>query len=245
MFKNTLLALWLACALLPAYAFADGFGHGRDGGVERGFTPYGPNIGDTVWTSAGLEGRVEAIFPNGMLSVKIGYANYNYDRSQLAVQGCFRRLCSGEEVITTSGLNGTINGVFPNGQLSVRIGYANYTYQYEQLASQRPRPPHGPQPGPGLRVGEPVWTDSGLEGTVVGLFPNGSVSVKIGYANYQYQRQQLAVRGCVYDLCTGYNVITQNGLKGTVNGAFYGTKLSVKIGYANYAYEYSQLARTW
>ena len=238
-----LLALLLACAFLPTYAFADHSRH-DDNGIERGLDHYGPNIGDTVWTASGLEGRVEAIFPNGILSVKIGYANYNYDRSQLAVQGCFRRLCSGEEVITTSGLQGRINGVFPSGQYSVRIGYANYTYAYDQLASQRPRPPRPPH-GPGLRVGQVVWTESGLEGTVVGLFPNGTASVKIGYANYQYTRQQLAVQGCVYDLCSGYAVITQSGLRGTVNGAFLGTRLSVKIGYANYVYDYSQLARTW
>jgi preprotein translocase subunit YajC len=243
--SNFVLALLFVTALLPFTAYAD-FPQSGDNGIERGVDRgfYGPQIGETVWTNAGLEGVVEAIFPNGLLSVKIGYANYNYQREQLASRGCFRRLCSGADVITTNGLEGRINGVFPSGAFSVRIGYANYTYAFEQLASQRPRPPRPPH-GPGLRVGEVVWTNAGLEGTVVGIFPSGEASVKIGYANYKYSRQQLAVRGCVYDLCSGYNVITQNGLRGTVNGAFLGTQLSVKIGYANYTYDYSQLARTW
>ncbi len=229
------LALLLACSLLPFYAYGD---QGVERGSYRGH--YGPQIGDVVWTDTGLEGRVEAVFPNGTLSVKIGYSNYTFRSEQLAQRGCFRRLCSGAGVITQTGLNGKINGVFPSGLFSVKIGYANYAFRFDQLASGQPRPPHAP----GLRVGDTVWTDTGLQGQVVGLFPNGEVSVKISYANYKFTRQQLAIQGCVHDLCSGDPVVTTTGLKGTVNGVFLGTRLSVKISYAHYAFDYSQLART-
>lgn len=233
--KNLFTAVLLVASLLPFTAFADRFdgrpGHGRPG--------YGPRPGETVWTDAGLEGQVEAIFPDGRLSVKIGYASYQYQRAQLAVRGCSRGLCSGSEVITTNGLKGSINGIYPSGVYSVRIGYANYQYRFEDLANSNPY-----NPGYGLQMGQVVWTEAGLEGRVAALFPNGDVSVTIGYAQYKYSSQVLGYEGCVYNLCSGNNVITNNGLKGTVNGVYPSGKLSVKIGYANYQFDFSQLART-
>jgi preprotein translocase subunit YajC len=201
---------------------------------------YPPRPGDTVWTNNGLEGTVNAYFPTGMVSVRIGYADYNYRQDQLATRGCLANLCSGQQVTTDRGLEGTVNGVFPDYRtLSVRIGYANYTYDYSQLASTIPGYPNG-----GLQVGQTVWTDRGLEGTVGGIFPDQRVSVRIGYANYTMNRMELAIEGCGYNLCSGDQVITTAGLRGAINGVFMDGQFSVRIGYANYRYPYSQLARS-
>ncbi len=230
-----ILAVLLASSLLPFTAFADRFDRpGRPG--------YGPRPGAAVWTESGLEGRVEAVFPDGRISVKINYTNYTFQRHQLASQGCFRGLCSGSDVITTSGLRGRVNGVFPAGSYSVKINYSNYQFRFEDLASANPRPDPGPYPG--LRVGATVWTRSGLEGKVAGLFPSGEVSVTINYTQYKFGQYDLAQVGCVYDLCSGDSVITQSGLRGVVNGAFPDNKVSVKINYSSYQFDYSQLART-
>lgn|GEM_PF-6790002 len=238
MSKNLFTAVLLVAALLPFTAFADRFdgrpGHGRPG--------YGPRPGEVVWTESGLEGRVEAVFPDGRLSVKINYSNYMYQRHQLATRGCMSGLCSEAQVITTSGLRGTVNGVFYDGRFSVKINYSNYVYRFEDLASQNP--PYNPGPYPGLQIGATVWTRSGLEGKVAGVFPSGEVSVTINYSLYKYSQYDLAQVGCVYNLCSGNNVLTQSGLRGTVNGVFSDSKVSVKINYSNYIYDYSQLART-
>ena len=225
-------ALLLAAALLPFTAFADGFG--RPG--------WGPRPGETVWTESGLEGQVEAVFPDGRISVKINYSHYLYQRYQLATRGCSRSLCSGQDVITTSGLRGNLNGVFLDGRYSVRINYSNYVYRFEDLASQNP--PYNPGPYPGLQIGSTVWTRSGLEGRVAGIFPTGEVSVTINYSQYRYSQYDLAQVGCVYHLCSGNHVLTRSGLRGVVNGVFPDSRISVKINYSNYQYDYSQLART-
>lgn len=204
--------------------------------------------GETVWTTGGSEGVVQAIFPDGRVSVRIGYNNYTMSRDQLATRGCYRNLCSNQQVVTTGGSQGEINGIFQSGMYSVKIGYNNYMLAYDQLASTSPYPPpppdHPPYYPPGLRVGEVVWTTGGSEGQVIALFPNGDASVKIGYTNYRMGRSTLAVRGCVRRLCSGDNVITTGGSRGTVNGVFVDNRLSVRIGYSNYVFNYSQLAKT-
>src|SRR5689334_15067903 len=126
--KSLFLAILLAATLLPFTALADHF-DGRPGHIGR--PGYGPRPGDMVWTESGLEGRVEAIFSDGRISVKINYTNYVYQRYQLATRGCSRSLCSGQNVITLSGLRGNLNGVYPDGRYSVKINYANYVYRFE------------------------------------------------------------------------------------------------------------------
>lgn len=252
MTRNFFLSMFLVLACSPA-ALAD-FEFGPAPNVPPPPPSFGypfhhnPGDGDcepgqTVWTSSGSEGQIQAAFPNGQVSVKIGYGNYTMDRSQLAVRGCSRGLCSDDSVVTSSGSQGTINGVFQNGTFSVKIGYGNYQLDRSQLASTRPDP-YSP---PGLiQVGQEIWTSSGSEGTVAGLFPNGTISVKIGYGLYQLDRSQLAVQGCLGNLCSNDSVITSSGSRGTVNGIFPDNRtVSVKIGYGNYQLDYSQLAKTW
>ncbi len=238
--------LLLAATLLPFSASADQF-DGRPGFPGRPGRPGHPGRpdfggcrpGETVWTASGLEGVVEAVFPDGRVSVKINYSNYMYDRSQLASRGCSYGVCSGQNVITSSGLRGVVNGTFMDGRVSVKINYSNYVYNVQDLASDNPY-----NPAPGLRIGATVWTRSGLEGKVAGVFPNGDVSVTINYSNYKYGQYDLAQVGCIYNLCSGNSVITQSGLRGVVNGVFADSRVSVKINYSNYQYDYSQLART-
>ena len=196
-------------------------------------------VGDTVWTESGLQGEVIAVFPGRSgVSVRINYSNYNYDESQLAVRGCYYNLCSGAAVITGSGLNGKINGVYPSGSLSVEINYSNYVYSYYDLASTDSNA-YG-----NLPTGETVWTKSGLEGRIAGIFPSGEYVVTINYSNYKYTRNDLATRGRLGQLSSGDRVVTRNGLEGKVQGFFSDNGVLVEINYSNYVYSYYDLART-
>ncbi len=196
--------------------------------------------GATVWTEGGSRGTVEAIFPDGMISVKIGFSNYQYNQNQLAVVGCYRRMCSEDKVITNGGSVGIVNGVFPRGKFSIRIGFSNYTYSYEHLANGSRNPRRGD-----LLIGDTVWTKGGSQGSVNGFFPDQTVSVRIGFSNYQYPRQDLAAQGCCGEICNGDSVITRGGSRGSVNGVFPSCEVSVKIGFSNYVYAYGDLGKTY
>lgn len=199
--------------------------------------------GSTVWTTNGSEGRLNGTFINGDVSVKINYSNYKYSIDNVAIEGCVADFCSRDRVVTRNGSEGVINGVFfDRRRVSVKINYSNYTYDIDNLANTRPDDGGG-DPG-SINIGDTVWTTNGSEGIVLAFFNDGSVSVKINYSNYKYERSQLAVRGCYRHLCSGDRVVTRNGSTGVVNGVFFDGFVSVKINYSNYRYHADQLAIT-
>lgn len=201
--------------------------------------------GTTVFTRDNLSGRLNGTFPNGNVSITVGYSVYNYNYYDIAQGVCSRDLCPGARVTTNDNLSGTVNGFFPNGDVSIRVGYSNYVYAFQNVGGDRPSyPPYNPPYGDDIRVNDPVWTRDNLAGTVAGVFPNGNISVKVGYSLYNYVRRDIATRGCMGQVCSGEGVVTSDGLRGTVNGVFQDGNVSIRVGYSNYVYYYTQLARS-
>ncbi|MGZ3659307.1 MAG: hypothetical protein ACXVB9_02180 [Bdellovibrionota bacterium] len=202
--------------------------------------------GDIVWTESGMQAQVQAVFPNGQVSVLFNNVAFNYARSQLAVRGCQRGLCTGTPVVTTSGMNAVVNGFFQNGDVSVVFNTVNFRYPAAELASQRPPfRPDPPQFGE-IRLGDAVWTESGMQGQVSGLFPDGRVNVVYNSVNFQYQRAQLATRGCLGNLCSGDAVVNRSGMRAVVNGFFNDNqRVSVVFNSVNFVYNYNDLAKTF
>lgn len=127
------------------------------------------------------------------------------------------RFCQGEKIFTDSGLGGAVTAVFPSGEVMVSlIGYeGNHKYSPAQLAKAN---------GCSLKfcVGKTAYTDSGLKGSVVGVFSSGDVALSlVGYSGYhKYSTSKLAIgEGCSLDnFCVEDTVYTESGIKGSVTG---------------------------
>jgi len=85
-----------------------------------------------------------------------------------------------------------------------------------------------------LRAGDEVMTSGGSIGTVNGVFGDRDISVRIGYSNYTFSRDQVAGGGCSSGACTGDQVYTSGGSVGKVVGIFPNGDTGLLIGYSGY-----------
>lgn len=93
-----------------------------------------------------------------------------------------------------------------------------------------------------VHSGDTVYTNDGYTATVNGVFGNGNISIRIGSSNYNYTRENLAVRACGQFACNSDTAYTRDGYTVTVNGVFPNGDLSVKIGSSNYKYVADNIA---
>lgn len=201
--------------------------------------------GGIAWTDTGMEVRVQAVFPNGQVSVVYNNVNFTFNQDQLASPGCWEGLCSGQPVVTTTGMSATVNGFFPNGRVSVKYNGVNFAFDRSELASSVPQDPYCPPYG-GIRVGDRVYTRTGLTAQVGGIFPNGQIDVIYNTVHFRFDRSEIATQGCLGNLCTGNTVITRTGLRAQVNGFFPDNRtVSVVYNTVNFQFDYNDLAKTW
>lgn len=223
--------LFAALLLSASSAFAQ-YGHGRSD----------LRVGETVYTRSGSQtGTVRAIFPNGDVSVQLGYVSLVVKRDDLATEGCGSsatgRLCTGDTVYNASAMEGTVKGFFRNGDVIAQFGYVMLVVNPDSLATQNTRGR--------LQIGTTVYTRAGQSGTVKGVFGDGKVSVQVGYVQLSYSPDDLAVEGCQRNLCSGQNVINRAGQQGVVLGVFRnGREVVVKYGYVSLVAQSADLART-
>jgi hypothetical protein len=147
-----------------------------------------PVPGVIVYTQDGYVGKVNGTFGNGVLSIKIGSSNYNYNVYNIATRGCWAETCTNHGVFTRDGYTAIVNGFFPKGAFSVRIGSSNYQYSWDKIAR------NGCTHNGRICSGQQVTTIDGYDAVVNGVFPDGYISVKIGSSNYNYQQSKLASR---------------------------------------------------
>jgi preprotein translocase subunit YajC len=238
----------------PGFGPRPGFGHGP--GMPPpppGFPPPGMGgfggdhcrPGETAWTDSGMQVRINAVFPNGQVNVVYNSVNFTFDRSQLAVRGCSAGICSGESAVTTSGMNVVVNGVFPNGDFSVVYNSVNFRFSRNDLAPTEQGFP-APPTDPSLRLGDTVYTRSGMTAILSAVFANGQVNVVYNTVNFQMARADIATRGCIGNLCSGDSVVTRSGMNAIVNGFFNdGRTVSVVYNTVNFTFDYNDLAKTW
>lgn len=201
--------------------------------------------GDSATTRTGSQGEILGVFPSGDVAIKVGYSALKFARANIAIEGCVGSICSGDQVTTRTGSSGTVNGIFENGDISVKIGYSNLTFKFKDVSSSyNPPYPNGNSINRLPSVGETVFTSTGSQGEVAGVFANGDISVKIGYSNLTFNRENIAVSGCHRRLCSNDSVVTRTGSSGTLNGFFVDGSVSVKIGYSNLKFPYDSVARS-
>jgi hypothetical protein len=88
-----------------------------------------------------------------------------------------------------------------------------------------------------------VYTSDGYVGKVNGTFGNGTLSIKIGSSNYNYNIYNIATRGCWAEACTDHVVFTRDLYTAIINGFFPKGAFSVRIGSSKYQYSSDRIAR--
>jgi hypothetical protein len=110
----------------------------------------------------------------------------------------------------------------------------------------RPRPPISSEYGDvqleRLSTGDPVATNDGYTGTVIGIFGDRDVSVKTSYGNKTYERRNVAGPGCSLRACDGQAGYSRDGYTGTIIGIFPSGAVSLKTSYGVKMYERIDLA---
>lgn len=185
--------------------------------------------------------EVRAMIPAELL--RILYVPPNRPLPVFPDRRCPDSLCTGDEVATVTGYAGVVAGLFPDGRVSVHLrGYdtQNYTYSRNDLAVT-----HGCNAQ--SCVGDPVTVADNRAGKLVGIFPDGRLSVRVsGYERFgTYVPGSVAgVRRCSAGLCADSRIATLTGYAGVVVGVFEGGGVAVRFdGYDSlYTYTRAQLA---
>ena len=112
-----------------AYQSSPDYGHNSKHDYRRAV-----RNGEKVWLANGLSAVVNGVFSNGDISVVVNYTNKTAHRTEIAIEACFRDICSGNTVFTRNGLRGVVQGIYYNGEIAVLINYSIQRWKYEDLA---------------------------------------------------------------------------------------------------------------
>jgi|GEM_PF-2291770 len=213
--------------------------------IAKGVSCLGQLCAQTrVIEESNITGNVVEVFTNGKVKVELdGYSNTYIRQARslgLAVR-CLRHLCVNQRIIEESNISGNVLEIYSNGKVKVQLdGYSNtYIRQADRLGKGRACFRN-------LCVGDRIIEESNITGTVVEIYNNHDVKVKLdGYSNTYIRSFSSLGRGyrCIDEACVGDDIIDSSNTTGKIVALFSNGKVQVQLdGYSNtYIRQYTDL----